>query len=540
MPSVPRLAAAVVAAVVLGLLSACGQSEGGQDKALVLYRGNTAEPISLDPAKASGSWENAILADMFIGLFTDDAAGKPVPGMAQRWTVSEDRLVWTFTLRDAAWSDGEPVTAEDFVFGLRRTLDPKTLSEYASILYPIKNAQAVNEGKLPPEQLRVRAIDAKTVEIALEHPTPYLPGLLSHYTAFPVPAHVVRQYGSDWAQPQHMAVNGPYKLAEWRSNDYVRLVKNDKFFEAEKVCIDEVYYYPTTDSHTAERRVRNGELDLNSDFPADMLDFLKERVPRYVHVHSFLETTYLSFNMTKPPFNDARVRRALSMAIDRDFLVNQVLKDGRHVTTSLIPPGIANYKGEPKSKWEGLPLEERRAEARRLLEAAGFGPDHPLRFQYTFRNTKDNPRVAPVLQSDWRQIAPWVEVDLAGMEAQIHYVNLRAKNFEVADGAWIADYNDPQSFLYLMETSSGPMNYPGYSNARYDELTEKSSRIFDPEERAQLSAKAEQIVLDDAPIAPLWNEVNRNLVNPRVTGWVDNAVDFHPTRYLCFADKGAR
>jgi oligopeptide transport system substrate-binding protein len=533
-----RLAGALAG---LAALAACGESGGGEaaDAALVLHRGNTAEPVSLDPHKAHGVWENAIIGDMFVGLFQNDPAGEAIPGMAESWEVSEDGLAWTFHLREATWSDGVPVTADDFVFSFRRILDPETIAQYASILYPFKNAQAINRGELPPDQLGAHAIDARTLVIELESPAPYLPGLLTHYTSFAIPAHVVREHGAEWVRPENIEVNGPYKLAEWRSNDFVHVVRNESFYEADSVCIDEVYYYPTTDNNTAERRVRSGELDLNTDFPADMIEFLNERSPGYARIHPYLMTAYLSFNTTIEPFDDARVRHALSMAIDRDFIVNEVLKDGRQTTTSFVPPEIANYEGGPVSPWAHLTLEERRAEARRLLEAAGFGPDNPLRFQYVHRNTRDNPRVAPVLQSDWRQIAPWVEVDISGIEAQIHYANLRARNYEVADGGWVADYNDPQNFLFLFETRAGPLNYPGWSNARYDELVARSANELNLEQRAATLAEAEQILLDEAPIAPLWREVNRNLVNPRVTGWVDNAVDIHRTRFLCLADAEA-
>jgi len=519
-------------------LAACG---GGGEEAreiagIELHRGNTSEPLTLDPHRASGTWENAIIGDMFIGLFTENPRGEPVPGMAESWTVSDDGLVWTFSLHEANWSDGVPLTADDFVFSMRRLLDPVTVAQYASLLYLIENAQAVNEGRAPLEQLGVRAIDARHLEIRLEHPAPYLPGLLTHYTAFPIPAHVVREHGDAWVQPANIEVNGAYKLVQWRTNDFVHVRKNENFFDAANVCIDDVYFYPTNDTNTAERRVRNGELDLNTDFPGQRIDFFLQEIPDYVHVHTYLTTDYLSFNTTRAPFDDVRVRLALSMAVDREFIVENVLKAGQVPAFALVPPGIANYAGGASSPWRGVALDARRAEARRLLEAAGFGPDNPLRFEYTHRNTRDNPRIAPVLQSDWRQIAPWVEVDIAGIETQIHYDNLRTRNFQVADGAWVADYNDAQNFLYLLETRSGPMNYSGWSNADYDEKIDRSSFILDPDGREAVMREAEQLMLDNAPIAPLWHNVNKNLVNPRITGWVDNAVDIHRTRYLCIVD----
>jgi oligopeptide transport system substrate-binding protein len=456
--------------------------------------------------------------------------------MAESWQVSDDGLVWTFQLRDANWSDGEPVTADDFVFAMRRILNPETLSQYASLLFLIENAEDVNTGALPPEELGVVALSPRELEITLEHPAPYLPGLLTHYTSYPVPAHLVQEYGDAWIQPANVEVNGAYKLVDWRSNDFVHITKNDAFYDAQNVCIEDIYFYPTVDVNAAERRVRSGELDINTAFPAARLEALMEEIPEYVRVHPYLMTSYLSFNMTAEPFDDVRVRQALAMAIDVDFIVSEVLADGRVVANSLIPPGVANYTEGPTAPWAGEPIAERRAQARRLLEDAGFGPDNPLRFEYTHRNTRDNPRVAPRLQSDWSQIAPWVQADIAGVEAQIHYANMRAGDYEVGDGGWVADYNDPQNFLFLFETRSGPLNYPKYSDPDYDRLVAESSMILDVDERAAVMAEAEAILLEDTPIALTWHEVNKNLVSPRVTGWVDNVVDIHRARYLCIAD----
>ncbi len=514
-------------------LSGCGGGKAPEDTALVLHRGNAAEPLTLDPQQASGTWENNIIGDMFIGLFTENAAGEPIPGMASDWDVSEDGKTWTFTLREANWSDGVPVTANDFVFSFRRILNPETLAQYASLLFAFKNAEKVNRGEIPPEELGVRAIDDHTLEIKLEYPAPYLPGLLGHYTAMPVPAHVVKEKGREWIRPENIEVNGPYKLVEWHTNDYVHSVKNPQFFDAQNVCLNEVYYYPTVDNNSAERQVREGRLDLNTDFPGQKLEFLNKQLPGYVRVHPYLGTTYFSFYTPKPPFNDPRVRNALGMALDRDFMTAEILKSGQIPAYSLVPPGVANYPMGASVKWAGLSLEERRAKAKALLMEAGYGPDHPLSFEYVYRNTRDNPRIAPAVQSDWSEIAPWVNVTISGIETQILYANLRSGEFEVSDGAWIADYNDAQNFLYLMETRTGQLNYSRYSNPEYDALVDRSNRELDTQKRAVMMRQAEQIMLDDMPVIPMWYEVNRALVDPKVTGWVDNIVDIHRTRYLC-------
>jgi oligopeptide transport system substrate-binding protein len=538
MSQLRSLSLALAAGVSALTLAACGGGGDGADGDLtVLHRGNGAEPLSLDPHKASGTWENNIIGDMFIGLFTENAAGEPVPGIAESYTVSEDGLTWTFSLREAQWSDGEPVDAYDFEFAMRRILTPDTLASYASLLYPIKNARGVNSGELAPEELGVTALDASTLQIELEFPAPYLPGLLTHYTTFPVPQHVVEVHGDAWAQPANIQTNGPYKLVQWRANDFVHIERNESFFDNENVCVDEVFYYPTVDNPAAERRVRNGELDLNVDFAGQNMDFLMEQIPDYVRVNPYLGIVYFSFNTTQEPFDDPRVRNALGMAIDREFIAEDILRAGQIPAHSFVPPGVTGYPGTARISWFDEPVEERRERARALLEEAGFGPDNPLEVTYNFRSTGDNPRVAPVVQQDWGLIADWVDVEIGQVETQIHYSNLRSGDYELGDGGWIGDYNDAYNFLFLAESDSVPMNYSRWSNEQFDALVDQANRTLDSQVRGALLAEAEQVLLDDMPYIPIVYYVNKALVNPDVTGWEDNIVHIHRTRYLCFADE---
>ncbi|PWE16980.1 peptide ABC transporter substrate-binding protein [Marinicauda salina] len=535
MNQVPRLTRWLALGASTLALAACGGGDERPDPdALVLHRGNAAEPLSLDPHKANGTWENNIIGDMFIGLFTEDPAGEPIPGMADSWEVSDDGLVWTFELRDAQWSDGEPVTAYDFEYAFQRILDPATLAQYASLLYPIKNARAVNTGAMTPDMVGVAAIDADTLQIELEFPAPYLPGLLTHYTTYPVPRHVVEEHGDAWVQPANIETNGPYKLVEWRANNYVHVERNEYFWGDQNVCIDEVYYYPTVDMQAAERRVRNGELDLNTDFAGQNLDFLREQAPDYVRVHPYLGTVYFSANTLVEPLDDPDVRNALAMAIDRQFIADEILRAGQIPAYSFVPPGVNDYPDTAQVAWADTPVEERRETAREILEAEGFGPDNPLRFEFTFRATGDNPRIAPVVQQDWELIADWVDVEIAQIETQIHYSNLRSGDYELGDGGWIGDYNDAYNFLFLAESGSIPMNYSRWSNEEFDTLVDRANRTLDAEERGRLLAQAEQLMLDSMPYLPIVFYVNKALVNPRVTGWEDNVVHIHRTRYLCF------
>ncbi|MDP3660785.1 peptide ABC transporter substrate-binding protein [Phenylobacterium sp.] len=527
-----NLSIALAAALVL---AGCGASEPTRAPCaagkVCLEMGNGSEPISLDPHKTTGTWEDRILSDALVGLVQDDVEGKPIPGMAERWETSPDGLVWTFHLRQATWSDGVPVTADDFVYSLRRILLPQTASEYASLLYLLKNAQAVNEGKAAKETLGVRAIDPRTLEITLEHPAPYLPELAKHHTMYPVPKHVVEKWGDAWSSPAHYVSNGPYLLTAWRLGDYVEAVKNPRFYDADKVCVDQIRYYPTNDAISAERRVKRGELDINNDIQSNRIAFLRTEMPGYVRTYTYLGIAYLAFNNNVPALKDRRVRIALDMSIDRDFIIGKLLRGGQIPAYTFVPPGVANYQAAKPPVWAAWPLERRQAAARALLAQAGFGPGKPLKVEIKHRNTPDPSLFMPAVQADWKAIG--VEASLAQNETQIAYAAYRSRDFEVADAAWIADYNDAMSFLYLQQSSTGSQNYGDYKNPAYDALLARADNEPDAVRRAGYLAQAEEIMLRDAPVAPVFFYVNKNLVSPKVTGWVDNIIDHHRSRYLC-------
>jgi len=529
----------LLACTVLAL-GACGDGEAvrapcpaGQ---LCFETGNGPDPISLDPHKTQGTWETRILTDMLIGLTTDDAKGQVMPGMAQTWETSPDGLTWTFHLRDAVWSDGVPVTADDFVFSLQRILDPATASEYATLLYFIKGAQPVNESKAKKETLGVRAIDPKTLEIRLEHPAPYLLELAKHQTMFPVPKHAIEKWGEAWSQPANYVANGPYIPRSWRLGDRVSAVKNPKFYDAANVCIDQVNYYVSLDAASSERRIIRGEFDHVSDgsVTSNRLARLREKIPEYVHSNTYLGTSYLAFNGKIAKLQDPRVRQALTMAIDRDFVTGKLLRGGQVPAYTFVPPGVANYVAADTPYWQKLTYEQRQAEARRLLAEAGYGPGNPLKVEITHRNSADPTLVMPAIQADWKAIG--VEATLIANEVQIAYQAYRTGDFEIADAGWIADYNDAMSFLYLMNSSTGAMNYGQYNNPTYDALLLQADNEPDVKTRADILRRAEEIMQKDAPVASLWYTINKNLVNPRVTGFYDNIADHHPTRFLCFKD----
>lgn len=522
-------------------LSGCGQPKAVRAPCpagkLCLEAGNGNDPVSLDPHKTQGTWENRIIGDLIVGLTQEDEAANAIPGMATHWETSADGKVWTFHLRHALWSDGVPVTADDFVYALRRIMDPKTGSSYSSLLYIIQNGQEVNENKMPPAALGVKAIDPLTLEIRLTHAAPFLPEIAKHNSMYPVPKHVVEKWGDDWSRPEHFVGNGPFNLVSWKLGDRVTVVKNPKFYEADKVCLDQINYYPTTDASSAQKRVKSGELDVNTDIQSNKIALLRQpgQMPDYVRVNTYLGTTYLAFNSKVPALKDRRVRQALSMAIDRQFITQKLLRGGQSPANSFVPPGVANYPNPAKAFWSEWPLAKRQAEARKLLAAAGYGPKTPLTITIKHRNSPDPMLFMPAIQADWKEIG--VNAKLEQNEGQIAYQSYRLRDFEVADAAWIADYNDPMTFLYLQQSATGTQNYSDYANPAYDALLAKADNEPDAVKRSAYLSAAEQIMLDDAPIVPIYFYVNKNLVSPRVTGWTNNITDWHRSRYLCF--KGA-
>jgi len=525
-----RFLAGVTACILA--LSACGGPEAAPDSQF--RRGIGANPDSIDPHQAEGTWANDVIGDMFIGLFTENAAAQPVPGVAESWTVSDDGLVWTFKLRRTEWSDGTPLTANDFVFGFRRLLDPKTVGAvYASLQYPIKNARDVNGGRMPVDQLGVRAIDDYTLEITLEHPAPYLPGLLKHYTAYPIPRHAVEAHGEDWTDPENLVVNGPYKLVEWRSGDFLRSVRNERWEGAAELCFSEVVYFPQSDHDAMVRRAQAGEIDMNNSFPSGQLEETRKKLPGWPRIAPMMATTYVVANTKRPPFDDTRVRTALAMAMDREYITGMILKGGQIPAYSFVPPGMNGYPETARFSWADIPREERLKEARRLLEEAGFGPSNPLTFEYIHRASGDNPRIAPVLQANWSDIAPWVQPEIRQVETQALYNQLQQKDYALSDTGWVADYNDAYNFLYLLDSRTGPMNYGDYANAAFDALLDASAREMDPAKRAEILREAEQMLLDDSAVMPLLTRVTQDIVSPDITGYEDNAEDIHRTRFMC-------
>ncbi|OYX47641.1 MAG: hypothetical protein B7Y90_12615 [Alphaproteobacteria bacterium 32-64-14] len=532
MRSRPRIIAGAIAAALL--LAACGGESASVDGQR-FTRGIGANPKSIDPHRVEGTWANDVIGDMFIGLFTENAKSEPVPGVAESWEVSEDQKTWTFKLKQTKWSDGVALTANDFVYSFQRLFDPAAKqagAAYDSVQYGIFNGREIAEGAVPPDQVGVRAIDDYTLEIKLEYPMPYLPGLLKHYTAFPIPKHAVDKFGADWTKPENLVVNGPYKLVEWRTGDFLRSTKNPLFEGVDDICFDEVVYLPVSDHATMVRRAQAGEIDMNNSFPSGQLEKTEKDLPGWPRIAPMMATTYVVTNTQQAPFNDARVRKAIALSIDREHITGNILKSGQLPAYSFVPPSIANYT-PAEFEWKSMARPERLALAKSLLEQAGYGPSKPLKFEYLYRSTGDNPRIATVIQENFGAIAPWVQAEIRRVETQALYDQLKAKNFIIADTGWVADFNDAYNFLYLLDSRTGSMNYGQYVNPAIDALVDQSNLELDVAARAAILKQAEAMILADTAVLPVLIRVTQDIVSPKITGYEDNPEDIHRTRYMC-------
>lgn len=508
----------------------------GASAEMVYHRGNTADPETLDQHKTSTVYEANVLRDLYEGLVALDAAAKTVPGVAESWQLSANGKVYTFTLRDnAKWSNGDPVTAVDFVYSLRRIMTPETGAKYANVLFPIKNAEKVFKGELPADALGVRAVAPLTLEIELEAPTPYFLDLLTHQTAYPVHRASVEALGSDFVKPGNMISNGAYTLAEFVPNAHIKSVKNPLFHAADTVAIDTVFYYPTEDRGAALRRFQAGELQSNNDAPTEQAAFMRENLDGQFRVAPYLGTYYYAVKADKEKLKDIRIRRALSMVIDREFIADEIWGGTMVAGYSMVPPGIGNY-GEPAyADYKDMSPIDREDEAARLLKDAGYDEAKPLEVEIRFNTSENHKNTAVAIADMWKPLG--VKTTLLNTDTASHYAHLRDKgDFDFARAGWIGDYSDPQNFLFLVESDNPGFNYANYVNPEYDALMDEAAKTIDLEKRAGILKQAETIFMRDLPYIPLLYYGSLSLVSNKLEGWQDNLLNIHPTRYMRIAE----
>lgn len=520
-------------AIVGATVVACGSPDDDDGvRVATLHRGLSSDPESLDPHKARSVQAGDVLRDIGEGLTSYSASGELVPGAAQEWTISADGLVYTFTIRaDARWSNGDALTAQHFTFSLRRLVDPATAAFYAQALADIVNAEAITAGSLPPAELGVAAVDDRTLVITLVRPTPFLLGLLTHPSTFPVHPVSIEQSGNAFTRPGTLLSNGAYKLEAWEPGSVIRLRRNEQYWNNQATAIDVVHHHVLTQEVTELNRYRAGELHITASVPPDSFERVRDEHRDELHIAPYLGVYYYGFNLTKPPFKDApELRQALSMAIDRAVLVEKVTGRGEAPAYSWVPAGVNNY--EPRRfAYAELSQDERNAAAKRLYRDAGYSDTNPAEIELRYNTSDTQQRIALAIQSMWQDVLG-VKTTLVNEEFQVLLANMRAAEItQVFRSSWIGDYNDAHTFLSILQAAN-PSNMPRYVSDEFDSLMQRAAVQIDPRRRSLFLEEAERVLLADHPVIPLYFYVSKHLVSPDVTGWGDNVLDYHYSQHL--------
>lgn len=510
------LAIAALAALVFGS-SGCGGGSPAPDFVFLVG----AEPETIDPGTVSGQPGGRVDRNIFEGLaFNDPTDLHATPGMARSWDVSADGLLYTFHLRDAVWSDGTPVTAADFVYAWKRVLEPATASKYANMLYPIAGAEAYNRGDLTdPDGLGFRAEDDHTLVVTLHSPCPYFLQLCCFYTLLPVPRHVVEAYGDAWIKPEHIVSNGPFVLKEWILSRHVLLAKNPRYWDAEHVALNLVEGLTGDNINANFNLYMSGVLDWAdaSAVPLFVVPELRER-PDF-HLAPYFNTYFYRFNVTRPPFDDVRVRKAFYLAMDPSDITEYVLRGGQVPAHSLVPPGLPGYH---EAHLPGRNVEE----ARRLLAGAGYpaGKGFP-HVELLFNTSESHKQIAEVIQQQWKN-ALGVQVELVNQEWKVFLATTQSLDYWISRGSWIGDYLDPNTFLDMWQSTNGN-NRTGFADPGYDALVDRAARTLDPVKRMELLHQAEDWVLNkEMIILPVYTYVVQNLYDERdFTGLTPNLLN---------------
>jgi oligopeptide transport system substrate-binding protein len=519
-----KLRALVMSVGVVALTATGAFSE------VVYNRGNSADPESIDPHKTSTVYEANLLRDLFEGLVVHNAKAEIMPGLAESWEISDDGKVYTFKLRAGnTWSDGTPITSEDVVFSVRRALNPDTAAEYAAMLYPIAGAEEANKKTGKPEDIGVKAIDPNTVEITLKTATPYFLEMLTLQVTYPVSKANVEKFGADFTKPGNLVSSGAYTLVSNTPGDKIVVKKNPKFHDAANVKIDVVNFLPTEDESASLKRFEAGEVDSLDNVPADQMGYITSKLKDQFFTGPYLGTYYYAVKLDKKPYDDVRLRRAISLLIDRDQLADKVWSNLMIPAYTMVPPGITGYTGKG-SEDEKMAMIDREETAKKLLAELGISPEKPFKLEIRF-NTSENHKNTAVAIAD--MLKPFgIEASLFNSDTKTHYGHLEQKgNYDLARAAWIADFKDPYSFLALGETGNGS-NYSLYSNKAYDDLLKAAASEGDAAKRFGLLADAEAIMTQDIAYIPLLYYSYKNLISPKIKGFEQNVMDIHPTRFM--------
>jgi oligopeptide transport system substrate-binding protein len=511
------------------LLAGCGRWQDSADFTFL----NGTEPESLDPAIITGQPEGRLCLALFEGLISRNARAETGPGMAERWDISPDGKIYTFHLRPAKWSNGDPLTARDFHQSWERALNPVTASKYAELFYPINNAEAYNTGKVADfSQVGVRVIDDRTLEVELNSPTPFFLDLCAMATLAPTHRPSIEKWGDDWLKPGKLVSNGAYMLADWRIDDRVRLKANPHYWRKETVAFQTVDALSTNNATTAFNLFYSKKADLLLDKQLIPSSFIQEiRKEPYFHANPFLGNYFYRFNVTRKPLNDPRVRRALHLAIDKKRIVEKITRAGEQPAGSLTPPGIPGYEPPPGESYDP-------DIARKLLAEAGFpgGKGFPL-LSILYNVSELHEPIATEIQAMWKEHLG-ILVNLRKQEWKVYLNSLDHLDYDIARSSWVGDYNDPNTFLDCFVTGRGN-NRTGWSHAEYDRLLAQAAREMNPDQRMRILREAEEIlVVKDPPLIPLYYYVGITLFDgTKLGGFQPNVLDEHPLREMHWIKK---
>lgn len=486
-----------------------------------LIRGNGTEVASLDPHKTEGVPESHVIRDLLEGLVNQDADGNTIPGVAERWETS-DNQTYTFYLRkDAKWSNGDPVTAQDFVYSWQRAVDPATASPYSWYMEytKMKNAKEIIAGEKASSTLGVKALDDHTLVVELDTPLPYFVMMTGHTTMKPVHKGTVEKHGDEWTRAGNYVSNGAYMLDRWVVNERLELKRNPNYWDDAKTVINKVTFLPIENQVAEMNRFLSGEIHITNEVPIEHFRRLQRDHADSVSVVGSLCTYYYGFNNQKPPLDDVRVRKALSFAIDRDVIANAIMGQGEKPAYFLTPEITAGFQPEMPA-YGKMTQQQRLAEAKKLLEEAGYNRSNPLRFNLLYNTSENHRKVATAIQSMWRS-GLGVNVTLENQEWKTYLDSRREGNFDVTRAGWCGDYNEASSFLTLMK-SSNSSNDPRYHNEEYDALMAKAMATTSEKERQAIYAQAEKLLARDMPIAPIYQYVKSRLLSPQVGGFPSN------------------
>ncbi|MDG1937796.1 MAG: peptide ABC transporter substrate-binding protein [Pseudomonadales bacterium] len=500
----------------------------------ILHLGNGTEPKDLDPHSVTGVPEHNIISALFEGLVTvNPKTLAPEPGTAASWAIDNDGKRYTFSIRDnAQWSNGDPVTADDFVWSWKRMLSPAMASEYAYQLFTVKNAKQFNHGEIKDfNQVGVKALNAKTLQVDLENPTPYFLSLLSHYSTYAVHPPTILKFGAIdeagtlWTRPGNFVGNGPFVLDDWRLNYIIRVSKNPRYWDSSNVQLNEIVFYPIDQVQTEERMFKTGALHATSSIPVDKIAVYQQKDPEKISIDPYLGTYYYRINVNIKPLDDPKVRRALSMAIDREMLVSSITKGGQLPAYTFTPPNTQGYYAATS------PITFDIEAARQLLTEAGYpnGEGFP-EIELTYNTSDGHRRIAVAIQQMWKE-ALNINIRLSNKDWKVYLSRIQSMDYSIARAAWIGDYPDPNTFLDMFITDGGN-NQTGWSNAEYDRLIALAASQSNQQQRYRTFQQAEALLMAESPIIPVYTYTRVLLKHPQLQGWYPNILDQHPYKYV--------